>query len=440
VHIGDHIYDTDSLIPGGGSCVPVGHCAHLHLEVRASASDVPYATGSFDDVNPEGWLFRAPAAGGNQLISLGPPSYLSEFVISSGPTASLYESDRWPSNWTSWISDGVPLVNGQAQYLLSSQDPVAVRQGPNEWDVFVVTLNGDLALWYKAPNCSGTWLTRAHPVGTTLVNGLAAVSRSSGYLDAFVLSATGAMYHAIGRRGSGCAYTLSWDPTDPFATNPPANFLDVTVASANDNNMYVVAKSGSTVWMTHFDTSVWDSWSPFPALPNGYTPVPGTSAVAWTTSSAGSSLQQLFAFVRGASGQSYQIFYGYYASTGWGGWQTYAAQGNAFVPSSIFVATSWTTFRIDLFVRDSHYRFGGWLWHDAWDPHLYLPGNAYWSGWTGQNFYAPPNNELGAHLGVEALGYPNIDVTSKATPDEVNYTYWHLCYCNNSWDALPVGP
>ena len=192
--------------------------------------------------------------------------------------------------------------------------------------------------------------------------------------------------------------------------------------------------------MTHFDNSAWDRWSPLPALPNGYTPVSGTSVVAWTTSTTtGTNMQELYAFVRGQSGSDYQMFYGYYRSTGWVGWQTYAEQGTAFVPSSIFVAVTWTTFRIDLFVRDSHYRFGGWLWHDAFDPHLFSTSNN-WSGWAGQNFFAPPNDELGSHLGIEALGYPNIDVTSQATPDEVNYSYWHLCYCNNTWDALPVGP
>ena len=437
VHIGDELITSACVPPVGGSCTG----PHLHFEVHASiVGELSVPTGPGDDINPEGWLFRIPAAGGNQLISLGPANYLSEFAISSGSAASLYETDRWPSTWTSWTSDGAPISNGQPQYLLSSQDPVVVRQNPNEWDAFVLTANGDLGMWYKAPNCVGAWLLLAHPTGTALVNGLTAVTRSSGYLDAFVLSSGGGLYHAYARRGSGCSYSLNWDPTNPFAANPPGNFWDVASASANDNNIYVVAKSGSTIWMTHFDNSTWDVWSPLPALPNGYTPVSGTSAVAWTTSNiTGSITQELYAFVRGQSGSDFQLFYGYYKSTGWVGWQTYTEQGTAFVPSSIFTAVSWTTFRIDLFVRDSQFRFGGWLWHNAYDPHLYN-GNGNWSGWTGQNFYAPPNDELGSHLGVESFGYPNIDVTSQATPDEANYRYWHLCYCNNTWDSLPSGP
>ncbi len=170
--------------------------------------------------------------------------------------------------------------------------------------------------------------------------------------------------------------------------------------------------------------------------------------MAWTTSTTtGSAVNELYTFVRGQSGSDFEMFDGLYRSTGWVGWQTYIEQGSNFVPSSVFVAVTWGTFRIDLFVRDSHYRFGGWLWHDAYDPHRYAGtwtdttcSSSCWTGWAGQNFYAPPGNEVGTHLGVEALGYQNIDVVVQASPDELNYSYWHLCYCNNSWDQLPTGP
>ncbi len=252
VNVGDPVYKVGNLSNG---CV-VSNGRHLHLEVNVS--NYPICSAA-DDVNPEGVLFRVPAPDGSQLMSLGPASYLSEFAIPSGTTAALYESDRWTPSWSSWTSRWVPLAGGQPQYLLSSQDPVAVRQGPNEWDAFVLTQNGDLGLWYKMPNCSATWLLLAYPTGAMLYGGLAAVSRSSGYLDAFGISSTGHMYHAYARRGSNCTYSINWDFPDPnnqsvpFAPGPPGNFSDVTAASANDNNMYVVAKSGSTVWMTHFD-------------------------------------------------------------------------------------------------------------------------------------------------------------------------------------------
>jgi hypothetical protein len=55
VHVGDHIYDADSLIPGGGACIPAGNCSHLHFEVRLS-TDTPYSTSPFDDINPERWF------------------------------------------------------------------------------------------------------------------------------------------------------------------------------------------------------------------------------------------------------------------------------------------------------------------------------------------------------------------------------------------------
>lgn len=440
VNIGDELITADSVIPGGGSCIPAGNCSHLHFEVRASSSDVPYSAGQYDEANPEGWLYRIPAAGGNQLISLGPASYLTEFAVTPGPlTSSLAESDRWPpSSWTNWAYYGTPFANGQPQYLLSIQDPVAVRQSPNEWDVFVVTANGDLGLWYKMPNCSGNWLLFPHIGGVTLSAGLAAVTRTSGYLDAFVLSTAGDMYHAYARRGTSCNYTAGWDPSNPFAGSPPGNFWDVTAASANDNNIYVVAKSGYTVWMTHFDNSVWDRWSPLPALPISDMPVAGISAVAWTQSStSGVQLQSLYIFVRGVNptGTNYQLFDGLYQSTGWVGWQTYIEEGSAFSPSHFMIAVSWATFRIDLFVVDTQYGNGGWLWHDAFDPHYYSATNN-WSGWG--NLGAPSNQMLWAHLGIEAMGYPNIDVVSQATPDRSNFQYWHLS--SPPWDALPLGP
>lgn len=71
VHVGDHIYDADSLIPGGGACVPADNCSHLHFEVR-QATDTPYSSNPSDSINPESWLAGSICT--SVSLSTSPPS------------------------------------------------------------------------------------------------------------------------------------------------------------------------------------------------------------------------------------------------------------------------------------------------------------------------------------------------------------------------------
>ena len=440
VNIGTPIYQSGNCV---APCAPCGGSStgpHLHLEIHQAG----VICHSSDELNSEGWLFNIPIAGGNQLISPGPGSYLNEFDTRWAVSATLGESTSAPGAiWPSWVNHGAPTSGGQPQVLASN--PVAVRQNPNEWDVFATTGNGDLAWWNKMPNCTARWgnpgtgspgeIILPHPPGQTLGLGIAAVSRKPGTLDVFVTSTNGSkLFHAIGTNSGSCSYNFAWD-VDPFSSTPPG-FLntDVAAASANDGNMYVVARdNNNTIWMTHYDNQAWASWLALSALPDSTVPIYGLSAVAWTRSDTnGATLQELFIFLTGANNQ---VYYGYYATSGWGGWRTYIKQGTSFDSSGKLVAVSWTTFRIDVWVIDRHYSDAGWLWHNAYDPHLYSG----WGGWNGQTFYPPPNNMLWSNLSVEAMGYSNIDIVVIATPNRRDFRYYHTSWTSYpSWDALPV--
>jgi hypothetical protein len=415
VHINDNVYTT------GANGYSIGY--HLHLEVHASVVGGLYNNpGPGDDINPEGWLFRIPGTYGQQLTSWSAGD-LGEFANAPPSLPMMSSAYNPPTSWGgSWTPRRAPYLGRGYDYLLT--DPVVVSQSPNEWDAFAITVNGNLAWWsYAFGPC--VWTELAPPPFLSLTNGLSVVTRTAGYLDVFALATDGHIYHVLGVSSGGCAY--SWGAWSSLGGTMSFT-SDIVVVSANDNNIYLVARdTGTSLWWTHFEGYAWATWAPVPDI----SVQSGLTAIAWNTG--------LEVFARSTNGHIYDRAYS--PSNGWQtAWQTDVDPNGAFAPTSQFSAVSWATFRIDFFIRDAHYDVNdGWLWHAQYLTNP-LRGNPGWSGYSGQNFYAPPNFMLANRFAVVANGYPHIDIVGQATADRTNYAYWHLCFCNNTWDALPSGP
>jgi hypothetical protein len=83
IHVGDVIYNADSLIPGGGSCIPAGNCSHLHFEVR-QGTDTPYSSKPWDDINPESWLTGIACVAAAVTPDLASPQNAGSSITFSG--------------------------------------------------------------------------------------------------------------------------------------------------------------------------------------------------------------------------------------------------------------------------------------------------------------------------------------------------------------------
>jgi hypothetical protein len=426
VHVGDYIYDTGTLGLSSGY--------HLHFEVRGPSGDVPYSQGPWDDVNPEGWLFRIPQPYGQQLTSWSQGD-LGEFVASAG---SLYSANGYSPTFgqAPWISQG----HASGQPLTT--DPVTVSQSDHEWDVFAIVQGGDLGWWSYVSGVCPSWVLFNRPFPSAPLLAATAVSRYSGYLDVFAVGSNGVIYQQIGRRypqGGRCAY--AWNGWQALTDGGPPPFSsDIVAVSANDNNIYLVARAGTALWMTHFDGTGWSTWD---SRGGGRLVSGGLSAVAWAASGTdGSPYTELGVFVLGADIYNNQQLYDqtYYSGTdSWSGWHSDVSAAGLFTPTTDFVAVGWASYRIDFFVRDQQYGADqqghtfGWIWHIAYDAHI--------TGWTSySNLFAPPSEMVRGpgHLSVVTLGYPHIDLVAQATADrQVPPNYWHL---NVSWDPLAAGP
>lgn len=456
VHINNYIYDT-----GANGGFSTGW--HLHFEVHnslATGTSLSSSTGPGDDINPEGWLFRLPTPSGQQLTTWSAGD-LGEFA--RGSANDMYQSDggptgAWASSWTHWSQ---PSGSGFYEGLRSN--PVAVSQGPNEFDAFAILQGGDLGWWsYVSGFGVCGWVLIAHPA-SALSQGLTAVSPYVGDLEVFAQGVDGKIYHwsANDSGNPGCStYLYGWQAfglPSGFPPSPTTFGSDMVAVSSDHDNIFLVARDSSgNVQSTHFDNRVWYAWQNLSG-PQGSSGS-GIAAVAWRTSdpTTGTLTRELDVFARSVDPTS-DLFHAQYkcnsqsddcGPSGWGtGWMGDISTQGAFHPSGDFVAVSWVAFRIDIFVRDQNYDSAdGWLWHDAYTA-TQLTGIAGWTGYPGQNFRAPavaPGCQAGcmvvSHLGVVALGYQSIDVVVQATPDRTSYQYWHLCYCNNNWNALPSGP
>ncbi len=454
VRVGDEVLTSACVAPPGGSCT----APHLHFEIHASVvGELSVPTGPGDDVNPEGWLFRIPQPYGQQLTSWSAGD-LGEFVQNGYPLSGvIYSSYGYSTGaWSGpWVFQDAPSGSGFYEYL--STDPVVISQSPNEWDAFALLTGGDLG-WWSYANGPCNWQLISRPPGVTLNKDgrLTAVTRSDGHLDVFAEGSNKVIYHEAGiRTGSqGCAYT--WYPWESLVMGlpptPPQFQSEIVAVSSDDNNIYLVARDTvNSVWWTHLDNGSWNNWISIGG-PVGSSSGDGLAAVAWRTwdPATGQFTRELDIFARsldprGAVPKS-DLFNGRYTCatdvtcpSGWSGWLTDVSTQGRFVPSGQLVAVSWAPYRIDLFVRDQNYDSSdGWLWHNAYSANsLGSPG---WTGYAGQTFYPPPNYMQAGHMGVVALGYGNIDIVAQFTLDRSIYRYAHLCYCNNTWIALPSGP
>jgi hypothetical protein len=315
--------------------------------------------------------------------------------------------------------------------------------------VFAILQGGDLGWFSWAYGVVCGWQLIPYPA-SVLNQGLTAVSPHPGRLDVFAQGMDGNIYHwsASNRGTPACNYlTTGWQQSGfPVGSNFGS---DLAAVASDSSTIYVVARNGTALWMTHGDGVTWSGWD---SRGGGRLVPGGLSAVAWSASStAGALFTELHVFVLGADTYGNQQLYDQTytsATNSWSGWQLNVSAAGFFAPTTDFVAVSWMAYRIDLFVRDQHYDANdGWLWHSAYNA---TPGSSGWTGYSTQDrFYAPPNKMLArdprlptspTRLAGVALGYKNIDIVAPATSDRSNYTYWHLCYCNNTWNTLPAGP
>src|SRR5260370_5497112 len=273
VHVGAHIYDTDSLIPVGGSCVPAGSCAHLHFEVRQSTNDVPYSTSPFDDVNPEQSLVPQLAA-------------------------------------------------------LSSMGAMATRDSsvnPAFYAFAVRPVDGHLVLDFFSAGTGWMWLdensVRANPPPVALGGRVAQISflDSGGVLRqyAFVSGANGHLY-------ADFYSTTGWRWTDQSSlTGAPAFVREVVGAGtyiesggARDLFVYVIDNVGA-LWQNsgYSSTGAPQNWANLSTLvtpyPLGAFSLPSLSAgVGATAGVTTTGTHALYGFARGSDGHLYLFVWG----------------------------------------------------------------------------------------------------------------------------------
>lgn len=340
VHLGAHVYDTDSLIPLGGSCIPAGSCAHLHFETRQSSSDVPYSTRPFDDVNPEPWLVP-------QLTARSAMGAMAAMDYSSGNQA-FYTFATRPvdghlklnfysasAGWT-WLDENSPAVSANPPSVALggrvAQISFLDNGGVLRQYVFVGGTNGHLyADFYSTTGWRWTdqsSLTGA-PAFVREVVGAGTYIESGGARDLFVyvIDSVGALWQNSGYSSTGAPQ--NWANLSTLATPYPLGAFSLPSLSAGVGATAGVTTTGTHALYAfargsdgHLYLFVWSDQSGTWLVIDEHieTQFPGVTIggrVGVDSFVDDNSLLRVYAFVIGTLGRVYDNYYDGTGVTGW---------------------------------------------------------------------------------------------------------------------------